>query len=350
MNMGKKIGLIVLIILVVLLILAAMNWKAVRMIWNSVAARQLPMDESADWTGGASYEYVPYSDASNADWLHLYVPESSEPMPLAIMVHGGGFILGDADSEQSQRVYRYFRDHGYAAASVNYRLADEAEYPAAIEDVKAAVRFLRANAARYGYDPDRFVILGESAGGYLATMAAVTSDEEFMGTPFIGEDAQEPISAKVSALVDFYGIMDFCMEDADWKADGLPKLVVNLANSWMLGHTGKFSSWMDCWIGRKVIQAQSLETADAEMKPYLPSTYIAKNFTPDSGFRAIILHGDADITVSMQNSVRLYEAFCGAIGEEKTQFVLYPGYGHAADLFFSEEHMDDIRAYLDQAL
>ena len=350
MSRGRKTGIVILAVLVIIAAILVVNRRAVRMVWGSVRNVQLPMDTSSEWSGGTSYEYVPYSDVSEADYLHIYVPDADEPMPLAIMVHGGGFILGEADSEQSQRMYRYFRDHGYAAASVNYRLADEAPYPAAIEDVKAAVRFLRANAEKYGYDPDRFVILGESAGGYLATMAAVTSDEEFMGVPFIGEDAEAPVSARVSALVDFYGIMDFCMEDADWRADGVPGIVISLANNWMWGHTGKYDSWMDCWIDRKVIQADSLETAAEEMKQYLPSTYIAKNFTPDSNFRVLILHGDADITVSIQNSIRLNEVFTEVLGADKVKFVLYPGYGHAADLFFTEEHMDEIREYLDQAL
>ena len=350
MNTQKIIAIILLILIVLLAIVAAVNHRAVRMVYGSLFAQKVPLDETANWAGGSSYEFLPYSDVSDADYLHLYVPESDAPMPLAIMVHGGGFILGDADSRQAQYIYRYFRDHGYAAASVNYRLAEEAPYPAAIEDVKAAVRFLRANALQYGYDPDRFVILGESAGGYLATMAAVTSDDEFMSVPFIGEDAGNPVSAKVSALIDFYGIMDFYMEDADWRADGLPRIVVSLANSWMWGKTGKYNSWMDCWIEQKVIQAASPEDAAQEMKQYSPSAYIAKNFTEDSDFHAMILHGDADITVSRQNSLRLYDTFRKAIGDGKVQLVMYPGYGHAADLFFSEEHLNEIKAYLDSVL
>ena len=321
-----------------------------RMLWQNARQQHLPLDTSRDWDGGASYEFVPYSDVSSADYLHIYVPESDAPMPLAIMVHGGGFISGDADMGPSQRVYRYFRDHGYAAAAVNYRLAEEATYPAAIEDVKAAVRFLRANAKKYGYDPDRFVILGESAGGYLATMAAVTSDDEFMGVPFIGEDPSRPVSARVSALVDFYGIMDFALEDADWRADGVPGIVVNIANNWMWGKTGKYDSWMDCWIDKKVIQAKSPAEMTAEMKRYCPSAYIARNLTPDSELRVMILHSDADITVSQQNSLRLYETFREVLGADRVRLVMHPGYGHGADMFFSEAHMDDIRAYLDPAL
>ena len=146
MTKGRILAAILLILIIVLLVTALINRSAVRMIWQSAMQRRVALDESTDWPGGTAYERIQYSAASDADYLHLYIPDSESPMPLAIMVHGGGFILGDADSRQSQYIYRYFRDHGYAAATVNYRLADEAPYPAAIGDVKAAVRYLRANA------------------------------------------------------------------------------------------------------------------------------------------------------------------------------------------------------------
>ena len=350
MDRGKKITMTVLVILIFFVFVAITNRKVIWITWKNIMQESVALDESENWSGGTSYEFISYSDVSDADYLHIYVPESEEPMPLAIMVHGGGFISGDADTKQAQFVYRYFRDHGYAAASINYRLADEAAYPAAIEDVKAAVRFLRANAEQYGYDPDRFVILGESAGGYLATMAAVTSDDEFMGLPFVGEDPGNPVSANVSALVDFYGIMDFAMENADWKADGIARFAVSLANNWMWRRTGRFNSWMNYWIQKDVIQAGSPEEMTEEMKLYCPATYIARNFSKESDLHVMILHGDADITVSKQNSSRLYDAFCETIGEDKVRFILYPGYGHAADMFFSEEHLNEIKAYLDQSI
>lgn len=349
--MKKTVIKIAAVVLAVLALIVIVNRRLVRILWDNLTAEKVPLDESEDWAGGMSYEFVRYSEVSETDYLHLYVPESDEPMPLAVMVHGGGFIDGDADTRQAQYVYRYFRDHGYASATVNYRLAQEAPYPAAVEDVKAAVRFLRANAEQYGYDPDRFVILGESAGGYLATMAAVTSDEEFMGVSFIGEeDLAEPVSARVSALVDFYGIMDFFMEDADWKTDGIPGFAVSLANGWMKGRTGEFDSWMDYWLRREVVQADSPETASEEMLQYSPSTYIRENLDADSGFHAMILHGDADLTVSIQNSERLYRTFADTIGEERVVYRICPGCGHAADRFFSEESLDGIREYLDSVL
>lgn len=350
MSNVERIRVAVLAALIVLALFAVINRKVMWVMWKNVMQGSVTFDDTKNWLGGMSYEYISYSDVSDADYLHIYVPESEKTMPLAIMVHGGGFVSGSVDSRQSQLVYRYFRDHGYAAATINYRLADEAAYPAAIEDVKAAIRFLRSNAEQYGYDADRFVVLGESAGGYLATMAAVTSDDEFMGVPFVGEDSEKPVSASVSALVDFYGIMDFAMENADWKAEGIPRLMVKLANSWMWQYTGIFNSCIDCWIQTDVIQVGSPEGMTEDMKQYCPSTYIARNLTKESDLQVLIFHGNADITVSQQNSIRLYDTLRDAIGEDNVQLVIYPGYGHASDLFFSEEHMNEIKTYLDQVL
>ena len=139
---------------------------------------------------GKTYEHVAYSEESQSDYLDLYVPWSEEPMPLLICVHGGGFVANDCQSRQAVLMYQYFRSKGYAVATVNYRLAQEATFPLPLSDVKAAVRFLRANASQYGYDPERFAIWGESAGGYLAVMAAVTGEEEYCMVPFIGEDTE----------------------------------------------------------------------------------------------------------------------------------------------------------------
>ena len=199
---------------------------------------------------GKSYEKVPYSDASPTDYLDLYVPDSSEPMPLLICVHGGGFVYNDSQSRQAVLMYQYFRANGYAVATINYRLADEARFPLPLSDVKAAVRFLRANANQYGYDPDKFAIWGESAGGYLASMAALTEDGEYEDVKFIGEDALDGhVSGKVSALVDFYGILDFDKADSDFGEVGVPLWLPKLVGG---GGNDEESSVVTQFLGRRI--------------------------------------------------------------------------------------------------
>ena len=124
----------------------------------------------------ATYSNVAYASKSASQILDLWTPEGAdEPVPLVIFVHGGGFVGGDKSMEDAY--VAPVIDAGYAAASLDYRLSGEAPFPAAVQDVKAAVRFLRANAVRYGLDPGRFAAWGESAGGYLVAMIGTTGDQ-----------------------------------------------------------------------------------------------------------------------------------------------------------------------------
>ncbi len=94
-------------------------------------ARELPMP-AEHWAGGREMLHIPYAADSASQYLDLYLPDQEGKLPLLILVHGGGFILGDSQSRQTQWMYRYFRKHGFACASVNYRLAQEAPWPAAV--------------------------------------------------------------------------------------------------------------------------------------------------------------------------------------------------------------------------
>ena len=153
MKNSKRKPLVRWILLALLLILALLlliHRYTVRQVWCNVFSPTLPLDESADWAGGKSYERLRYAEDSEAQYIDLYVPDTEEGAPLFVLIHGGGFAFNDAQSRQAQFMYRYFRDRGFACASVNYRLSTEAAYPAATCDVKAAVRFLCHNAEEYG--------------------------------------------------------------------------------------------------------------------------------------------------------------------------------------------------------
>lgn len=330
----------------VLVILAAANRKLLFVIWHNLYSPSVKLDDSAGWDGGASYEGLVYSEVSESDYLNLYVPEGAEAAPLLILVHGGGFVANDCESRQAQFMYRYFRDHGYACASVNYRLAQEAAYPAAIEDVKAAVRFLRANAEKFGYDAGRFAIWGESAGGYLAAMAAVTSDQEYAGVEFTGErDLAEPVSGQVSALVDYYGIIDFDLARQDFRSEGIPGWLLCIAQIPLNRDLEGYDTVEDMWI-RKDVDA----CTDEELDRLSARAYIGRNLTEDSGLKTLIYHGNADITVSSAQSARLAEAFTDALGADSAEFELFSGYKHADDRFYTNGQMEEVRKFLDSAL
>ena len=149
-----------------------------------------------------------HEDIAYARWgdrvmqLDLYLPSAlQEPLPVVIFVHGGGWERG------SHRGYRpaamAFAKRGFATATVEYRLAGEAMFPAAIYDVKAAIRWLRANAKTYHLDPERFGITGGSAGGNIAVLTAVT-----FGDPrFEGPANHLDQSSEIQCVVSMYGPM-----------------------------------------------------------------------------------------------------------------------------------------------
>lgn len=135
----------------------------------------------------------------------LYRTEHDDALrPAIIHIHGGGWYTGGKDGDSTLRLMHAFGERGYVALSIAYRLSDEALYPAAIEDCRLAVRWLRANAAKYHIDPDRIGAMGASAGGHLSAMLAVAADEK----RFDGQGGLNEFSSAVQAAVPVCPPMD----------------------------------------------------------------------------------------------------------------------------------------------
>jgi acetyl esterase/lipase len=136
--------------------------------------------------------------------LDIYHPTSSStPRPAVVFLHGGGWSAGGKRSFQRQAAY--LAAQGYVCASINYRLSQEAPYPAALYDAKAAVRWMRANAQKYGIDPSRIAASGGSAGGQLAALIGTTADVKTME----GDRGNPGYSSAVQAVVVFNPLTDF---------------------------------------------------------------------------------------------------------------------------------------------
>jgi acetyl esterase/lipase len=172
-------------------------------------APALPAPDHAD---------VAYASLSPSQKLDLYLPEGPGPFPLVINIHGGGFMMGDKGMLDAP-IAEALLARGIAVASIDYRLSGEARFPAAIEDAKAAVRFLRANAGRYRLDPERFLAFGQSAGGNLASLVGTTGNAAVFDAPALGNPG---VSSKVSAVIDWFGPSDFALMDRQAKAQGCP--------------------------------------------------------------------------------------------------------------------------------
>ncbi|QNN21828.1 alpha/beta hydrolase [Planctomycetales bacterium ZRK34] len=142
--------------------------------------------------------------------LDLYMPQGVEKPKLVVYIHGGGWRSG------SRTRMPWFTnpilDAGYALASVDYRLSDVAVFPAQVHDCKAAIRYLRAHADEFGYDADRIVVVGGSAGGYLVLMLGLTNHDPALEGD-VGGNLDH--SSAVQAVIDFYGPTDFVLRSKD---------------------------------------------------------------------------------------------------------------------------------------
>lgn len=152
------------------------------------------------------FDDVSYSKIDPKMRLDIYLPKGVVKPALMIWVHGGGMIFGNENTikyDEGAKLLEVLIKNGIGVASVNYRLATEVPYPKTGQDVKTAIRYLRANAAKYGFNPKKFAIGGDSAGGYLALMAATTGNQKSLF-----DDPADPnlkTSASVSAVFDLFG-------------------------------------------------------------------------------------------------------------------------------------------------
>jgi acetyl esterase/lipase len=136
--------------------------------------------------------------------LNIAYPKAGDgPFPAILCIHGGGFRAGTREGYDSQIIR--FAQKGYVAATITYRLAPKFQFPAAVFDCKAAVRWLRANAAKYHIDPERIGVTGGSAGGHLAQFLAVTRGVK----EFEGQGGNPGFSSSVACVVNYFGPSDF---------------------------------------------------------------------------------------------------------------------------------------------
>src|SRR5689334_11535487 len=155
---------------------------------------------------------ITYARAGDTELkLDLARPEGKGPFPCVVLFHGGGWRMGDKKDVRGW--LPFLARQGYVAASVGYRLAPGATFPAQIEDAKTAVRFLRANGERYGIDNDRMAAMGWSAGGHLACMVGLTDPK----CGFDGKACSDQ-SSRVQAVVDYFGPTDLAAFGKDQLA------------------------------------------------------------------------------------------------------------------------------------
>lgn len=217
--------------------------------------------------------YVP--NGHDRQKLDLYLPAGDGPFPLLVWVHGGAWLEGSKASPPAMP----WLNRDAAVASLNYRLSQHAIFPAQIEDCKAAIRWLRANAGRYHLDTNRLVVWGSSAGGHLVALLGTTSD---IKTFDVGEHLDQ--SSAVTAVVDWFGPTDFLQMNP------------------MSGETGKMDHDAPDSPESKLIGGPIRNNPDKVMKAN-PISYISSSDPP-----FLIMHGDQDPLVAHGQSVILFDA------------------------------------------
>lgn len=245
--------------------------------------------------------------------LDLLVPASTSKPPLVIYIHGGAWSQGDR-KEQS---FAWLAKSGFAVASIEYRFAKDAIYPAQIQDCKAAVRWLRAHAGDYGYDATRIAAIGTSAGAHLAVLLGTTNGNKQLEGDVGGNSGQ---SSSVNAVVDFFGPVDFILraKTQPGMTDVPGSRVYNL-----LGGTPK----------------------DHEALAKLASG--AWQVTPDDA-PLLIFHGAADKTVFPGQSEHLYEV-AKAAGLDVSIHIV-PNAGHDVKPFLTDGNKEIVVEFLTKYL
>ena len=270
---------------------------------------------------------VAYATLSQAQKLDLYLPDrSSERNPLVVYIHGGAFKEGDKRGHA--RLFRKVLAAGYAVASLNYRMSGEARFPALVQDVKAAVRFLRANADRYRIDPERFAAWGPSAGGYLVAMLGVTGDVTDFDAPALGNAG---VSSRVQAVVDWFGPTDFGVMDAQAAANPA------------CGADAQYHDAADS--PESLLLGAPVQDVPELVRAANPITYISASAPP-----FLIQHGTVDCVVPTQQSVILFEALVPVLGEGRVTLTLLENAGHGGQAFESKANMERMFAFLDRHL
>ncbi|MBN2444247.1 MAG: alpha/beta hydrolase [Spirochaetales bacterium] len=247
--------------------------------------------------------------------LDLFIPDKGKKWPLIMWIHGGAFRTGS----KKDNVPIAYSKHGFAVASLNYRLSQHAVFPAQIEDIKAAARWLRGNARKYRLDPGRFGVWGESSGGHLAALLGLTGNTN---TFDVGEHLD--ISSQVQAVVDYFGPTDFLQMDKQRLPGGMVHDPPDSPESELIGGA---------------IQMHKDLAAKAN-----PITYVTGDAPP-----FLIVHGDHDPLVPYQQSVILNNALVADGVPVSFYTVMGEGHGYFKDpkvaditLRFFERHLKSV--------
>ena len=256
--------------------------------------------------------------------LDIYLPNEGEgPYPVVIDIFGGGYYFGRKSSHKLEPALNLLK-RGFAVVSINYSMSFQAEFPIQIQEVKAAVRFIRKHAAEYDIDPWKIALMGESAGAHMSALAATSSScGELVDSRWPNSD----VSDEVQAVIAVYCPADnglaaglFAIEKQAWGLDTIIK-------------EGGSASAMDSVLAGGLITERPWMNAMVN-----PESYVNANCPP-----FLFLHGDQDQVVPIIGSMHFAGMLVGAIGEENVKYQIVKGAHHNIH-DFEEEWIYDLEA------
>jgi len=273
-----------------------------------------------------------YASRAGADLvLDLYLPSTPirRPAPVIVFVHGGGWSGGTRATGPDFK--RYFAADGFAMASLEYRLTPNITFPANVEDVRTAIRWLKANAASQEIDADRICLWGTSAGAHLAAIAALAPRDIFQGTDNLDR------TPDVRCVLDAYGPTKFDVmdEQARQEQPALQPPVVTIA---VAGRSTARTGPAPAMLHDPETSAESrllgaaVQAVPERVRAASPLTYVHKDAPP-----FLIMHGLADNSVPHGQSVLLYDALAGAGNEVTLRLV-----GGLPHTFFNRTDLDEV--------
>jgi acetyl esterase/lipase len=257
--------------------------------------------------------YLP--DDHERHTLDLYVPPGATNAPLVVWIHGGGWQNGSKENCRALPLL----EHGYAVASINYRLSQQAVFPAQIEDCKAAIRWLRSQAGRPGVAIDRIGVWGSSAGGHLVSLLGTSGDVAAFDTGPLTN-----VSSRVQAVCNWFGPSDFTLMDEQAGAGG------------SIRHNSPNSP-----------EAKLLGGPVPERRDLAALASPIKHVTPDDP-PFLHMHGDQDNLVPVGQSKLLHETLKQA--GVQSELVILAGAGHGGPEFEKPEVQAAVLGFFDRHL
>ena len=244
--------------------------------------------------------------------MDILKPNREGKYPTVLFVPGGSFAHSYKENYLQQRLE--IAKAGYVVASMEYRTIPDGVFPQSLEDVKAAIRFLKANADEYGIDKGKIALMGESAGGYLVAMAGVTSG---IADYDKGDNLSE--NSDVQAVVDIYGVTDF--GEVDFEIEDIDEC-----------YKATFMS-VKFWLNDV---RNNIESTN-------PISYISQKTPP-----FLLMHGDADTLVLPNQTEMLHKALIEK-GVDSKRYIV-PGAGHSDEYWFQTEVTELIIDFLNEKI